>query len=223
MENDKSLQYNTIIVPRGGEYTAVLEDGSKIYLNSDSRLKIPVAFKDSSRKVIFEKGEAYFEVTKDKTRPFIIDINGNTIKVLGTQFNVRNYPSEKMIATTLVEGSIQVFSLFTLHSSLIKPGQQAILGINGELAVASVNTYPYIAWKDGRMVFENRNLGDIMEELSRWYDFEVEYKGVDVKSFRFTIDIVKYESLNEILTLFKEMDKVGFDIKDKKVTVSRLN
>lgn len=219
---DEMNSYNTIIVPKGGEYIAKLDDGSKIYINSDSRIKIPLSFENNARKIIFEQGEIYCEVAKDQTRPFIIERNSMFLKVLGTEFNLRYYPDEEEIVTTLVEGRVEVGH--KLRTEPLNPGMQAKINEHtGNIMTQKVEVYKYIAWKNGRMVFENQDLNYIMNELSRWYDVDVYYHNVDVSGLRFTIDIMKYENLNDVLSLFKETDKVGFKIEDHKITVTKSN
>lgn len=217
---DKMNKYNTIIVPKGGEYIAKLDDGSKIYINSDSRIKIPLRFEKNARKIIFDQGEIYCEIAKNQKRPFIIERNDLFLKVLGTEFNLRYYPNEEEIITTLVEGSVEVGN--NLKTELLNPGMQAKINEHtGNIVTQKVEVYKYIAWKNGRMVFENQNLNHIMGELSRWYDVDIYYHNVDVSGLRFTIDIMKYDNLNDVLYLFKKTDKVGFKIEDHKITVTK--
>lgn len=148
----RQIVYNRLITPRGGEYTVVLADGTKVWLNADSELKYPVQFSDTVRQV-YLRGEAYFAVAKRECQPFIVFSEGMQVTVLGTEFNLRNYHSEEM-ATTLVEGAVRL-----IHEKggecCLKPGQQAVVR-NGGIEVKEVETIRYTSWKDGYFLLTTR-------------------------------------------------------------------
>lgn len=210
-------EYHVIRIPRGGEYIARLEDGSMVHLNAGSELKVPVRFEKNSRQV-WLKGEAFFDVTPDKNRLFTVHTEKAKISVLGTEFDVRAYEDEKEVITTLVQGMVEVSS--GEATGRLTPGDQARVAKEGEITTEKVDVYPFIAWKTGRMVFEDVPLEQIMTELQRWYDFEVFYANPDVKTMRFTIDIRKYDDISKILNLMEKMQKVIFTQKGRTVVLS---
>lgn len=149
--------YNMVTVPRGGEYKLVLADGTIVWLNSDSHIRYPVTFSGDTRQVELE-GEAYFEVAKDKEKPFIVRMNEYNVRVTGTQFNVRNYSNENL-ATTLVEGRVQIERKGRVDR--LRPGQQAILE-NNEIRIRTVNVNEQVAWRHGAFGFTQCRLENIM-------------------------------------------------------------
>lgn len=173
-------QFNTITAPTGGKYSVVLPDGSRAWLNAESSLKFPTAFAQNERKVAIT-GEVYFEIAPDKQKPFLVDVQGvQTIKVLGTHFNVNAYGDEAAVTTTLLEGSVIISAAHTDAKAIqLKPGDQASLSSKGAIQVEKdVNTEKVIAWKNGFFQFEKANIKTVMRQLSRWYNVEVAYEGV---------------------------------------------
>lgn len=169
---DEAVAYNTLTVPRGGQFTIVLPDGSKVWLNAASRLHYPTAFKGGVREVELE-GQGYFEVAKDVAHPFTVKVNKTMeVQVLGTGFDIMAYPDERTISTTLVEGAVKVVNTHATRS--LKPGQQAVLDpATGEFKVQPCDVDQAIAWKTGFFEFDNADISQIMRQLSRWYDIEV--------------------------------------------------
>ncbi len=150
-------------MPRGGEYTLVLADGSKVFLNAESSLKYPVLFSGDLRKVKLE-GEAYFEVKRNPEKPFVVDIGGMQVNVLGTTFGIRAYADEREIRTTLVSGRVNVSAGKQVYE--LKPSEQAVFDKQTEaVKVAAVDTELFVGWKDGRLVFDNCSLERIFERL----------------------------------------------------------
>ena len=218
------LIYNTLSTPKGGEYTVELTDGTKIWLNADSRLRYPVKFSVNERKVFIE-GEAYFEVSKDPDKPFIVNVNNMQIKVLGTSFNVMAYSDENNIATTLVEGKVQIN---TVHDSInnknciiIKPGEQALLMKNNNtIHVKEVNTEVYTAWKEGMFVIANETLESLMRRLGRWYNFETRFINPETRNYHFSGTLGRYENINEILEMISLTTNIFFEIRDNTIFVN---
>ncbi|WP_313263192.1 FecR domain-containing protein [Sphingobacterium sp.] len=167
---------NTIETPIGTEYTIILADGSKVWLNAGSILTFPESFASNSREVKLS-GEAYFEVSHDSKRPFYVRSNEQTIRVFGTHFNVRSYPGEHN-KTTLMEGSVQV-SQFG-KSKMLKPGQAAFT-TGGDLIVAEANIEEAMAWKNGLFYFESTPIKDALAAIKRWYNVDIVYKGTNEK------------------------------------------
>ena len=214
---ERGEEYNVVRIPHGGEYITRLPDGSVVHLNAGSELKVPVHFGTESREV-WLRGEGFFEVVHRENLIFTVHTDKADISVLGTEFDVRAYTDEKEVVTTLVQGAVGVSSGRTYDR--LKPGEQARIAGKGDVRVAEVDIYPFIAWKNGRMVFENERLEKIMAELQRWYDFELFYADPDVKEMHFTIDILKYEEISKVLNLMERMNKVKFTLKGRTVVVN---
>ena len=204
-------------IPHGGEYITRLPDGSVVHLNAGSELKVPVHFGTDCREV-WLRGEGFFEVTHRENLIFTVHTDKADISVLGTEFDVRAYANEKEVVTTLVQGAVGVNSGRTYDR--LRPGEQARIAGKGDIRIAEVDVYPFIAWKTGRMVFENERLEKIMAELQRWYDFELFYANPDVKEMHFTIDILKYEEISKVLSLMERMNKVKFTLKGRTVVIN---
>jgi ferric-dicitrate binding protein FerR (iron transport regulator) len=164
----QAVGYNILSVPRGGQFTIVLPDGSRVWLNSASKLRYPTAFSGGQRLVELE-GQGYFDVRKDAEHPFIVKTKTLDVEVLGTGFDVMAYPDEKSMNTTLVEGAVRVKDV------MLKPGQQARMEYStGCIYVEPADIQQVIAWKTGFFEFDNANLADIMRQASRWYDIDID-------------------------------------------------
>ena len=207
--------YNTISTPRGGQYELMLSDGSKVWLNAASSLRFPAAFVGKERKVEL-LGEAYFEVAKNAAMPFKVKVHGMEVEVLGTHFNINSYDNESMIRTTLLEGSVKINK--NNSSSLLKPGEQAQMNKAGEIKIINnVDVEEAIAWKEGKFQFDKADIHDIMRQLARWYDVDVEYKGTVSSHFGGTIS--RDVNLSQVLNMLHLTGEVNFQIQDKKVVV----
>ena len=169
---------NTISTPRGGQYQMILSDGTRVVLNSSSTLQFLVSFSAADRKVNLITGEAYFEVAKDPKRPFLVTTKGQTIKVLGTHFNVTAYPDET-IKTTLAEGSVELTSSSSLVKQLLQPDQQALLlSGNQGFKIVKVNAADEMAWKDGLFMFNQTPLASALRQICRWYNVDADYSNL---------------------------------------------
>jgi ferric-dicitrate binding protein FerR (iron transport regulator) len=220
--NQTQLTYNTIIIPKGGEYKLTLMDGTRIWLNSNSKLKFPSEFGSGDRKVDLE-GEGYFEVARDSAHPFVVDVNKAKIKVLGTSFNVNAYPDLNEIVTTLVEGKVEVRDTLFGNQDQLLPNEQFLFNrLTGKTKKHVVDTKVFTAWKDGRFVFENESLEDIMMRLSRWYDVEVFFLNESIRELRFSGDLTRYDNIDQILELIEVTQKVKFTIKDRSLLVEEV-
>lgn len=212
-------EYNKLTTPVGGEYSLVLSDGTKVFLNADSELKYPVEFSDGKR-IVDLKGEAYFEVHKDSLRPFIVRMNGAEVTVLGTSFNVNTYGDDGQIYTTLVNGSVRVSSVKNGQAEVLKPGMQSVMDVqSGQLTVREVDVEPYVAWREGRFVFRAMTLDLIMRQLQRWYDFEVFYQNPELKDYEFRGVIKRDMDLDKVLSVIKATTNVDFEVKGKVITI----
>jgi transmembrane sensor len=211
-----TVAYNTISTPVGGQYTVVLPDGSKVWLNAASSLKFPTAFTGTERRVELT-GEGYFEVAKNKHMPFKVNFNQEEVEVLGTHFNISAYPDEAVTRTTLLEGSVRI-SKNNIKKVLI-PGQQAISSIqtNG-FNIAQVNTDEAIAWKNGLFLFHNENIRSIMKKIARWYNVDVNYQG-SFTNQEYGGRISQSKNLSEILKNLELTGTIHFKIEGRRVTV----
>ena len=210
-------QYNEIRIPRGGEYKLVLPDGTIVWLNAESSLRFPISFTENEREV-YAKGELYFDVKHDEVKPFIVDVErGYTIRVLGTEFNLRAYDGSP-VTTTLVKGCVQVWG--ASDSVLLSPGQQAI-GVPGtrDIEVLDVDVAPYVAWHEGKFHFVHTPLRDIMEELAHWYDVEVVFENPVVREECFTIEMQRFDDFNKVLRLIERTGMVTVSVEGHTVTV----
>jgi hypothetical protein len=215
--------YHILNIPRGGEYDLVLPDGTKVWINSETKLEYPVFFEKGKAREIRLIGEAYFEVEKDTARPFIIKlIEKGEIKVLGTHFNVMAYEKDNRVLTTLVEGKVSYKSKKSGKEIILNPGQQAIALNSGLISVQEVNVEEYIGWKDGLHVFKNKRLEDIMNNLERWYNVNVNYKDTSLKNLIFSGNLKRYESINKLLRVFEATRDVKFKIKENEITIRKL-
>jgi ferric-dicitrate binding protein FerR (iron transport regulator) len=214
-EGPAEMLYNSIVTPAGGQFQLTLSDGTKVWLNASSSLRFPAAFTGNDRQVSIT-GEAYFEVAKNTSKPFRVNIdNRGTVEVLGTSFNINSYSDEPSVNTTLMEGSVKITSLSGGDITL-KPGQQARLKESITI-LNDVDTDEIVAWKTGWFQFNRADLPTIMRQVSRWYDVEVLYEGkISKKSFS---GIVSRE--NDISDILKIMENagIGFRIEGKKITV----
>lgn len=212
--------YNTIKVPRGGEYQLVLADGTKVWLNSDSEIKYPVQFTGNTREV-WISGELYFDVHPDKNKPFKISANGVGIEVLGTEFNVEAYKEDQDIITTLIEGSVKV----TTESNkglIMKPNDQVVFNRTDQsIEINRVNARNMSLWKDGVFYADAEPLSEIMERLARWYNVDVSYDSPLLKTKRFSIEVKRYEDISKVLHILAATQKVDFDVEGNKVIVMK--
>ena len=215
-ETPKEIVYNKLSIPRGGEYRIELEDGTKIWMNSESRLRYPVAFFNDTREVYLE-GEAYFEVQRDVNRPFIVHSGEQKVTVLGTSFGISCYASEVNDYTTLVSGKVKVDFKRGKQSFVLEPGKQVAYDKKSGIATErKVDVAEFVAWKNGKYVFKQKCLEDILSTLSRWYDFEVFYQNEDVKEILFSGELRRFDDFNYLLRLIERTSDVKFII-DKKV------
>lgn len=213
-KSDANL-FNTLSTPTGGQYNIVLADGTKVYLNAVSSIKYPTQFNGDQRIVELD-GEAYFEVAKNKNKPFIVKSGDQDIEVLGTHFNVHAYDNESVVKTTLLEGSVAVS--YKNQKSILKPGQQSNVSENfNKIKIKEVDTEAAIAWKNGRFKFDNADLKTVMRQLERWYGIKVEYRG-DVSDVRFNGGTFMNKNLSEVLKVL-ELSNIKFKVEGKTIIV----
>ncbi|MGN6420109.1 MAG: FecR domain-containing protein [Pseudobacter sp.] len=209
-----AVAFNTVSTPRGVTYKLVLPDGTGVWLNTSSSIQFPTAFAGNKREVTIT-GETYFEVAKDAAKPFIVHTNDMAVQVLGTQFNIEAWPGKAVVNTTLLQGSVSVER--GDKKVKLKPGQQAIAA--QQITVSSnADIDQVMAWKQGKFVFRATNIQDIMENLARYYDFEVQYQGT-VTSSLFAGTFERNAPLSEILLFLEKTGGVRFRIEGRKVVV----
>ncbi|WP_121812239.1 FecR family protein [Mucilaginibacter kameinonensis] len=212
-QSDEPL-FNTATTPRGGQYQFTLSDGTKVWLNAATTFKFPVQFNGTERRVELT-GEAYFEVAHDKNKPFRVVSNGQVIEVLGTHFNVNSYADERVISTTLLEGSVKISH--NGASKVIKPGEQARLSAD-KLDVVKVNTDQAIAWKNGMFYFHDANMYDVMRQLSRWYDVDVKFDG-SIPDRKFSGGISRNVNAAQLLDLLT-FKKINYKIQGRTIVIT---
>lgn len=212
----------SVSTPRGGEFKITLEDGTEVWLNAETQLRYPERFGDGERRVAVT-GEAFFKVAKDSKRPFYVETAGQVVRVYGTQFNVHAYPEDKSVATTLVEGSIALQAASGNGSQLmLTPGHQALFDkLSHEASVKSVDTEVVTSWRSGSFVFENQNLGDIMQTLSRWYDFDYKFADASLAHTEFMGSIPRYGEFADVVEILETSGGLKFRIKGRTVIISR--
>lgn len=246
IRNSQNLSHdskkNEIIIPNGSKGFLTLEDGSKIWLNSGSRLTYNDFTNSSSREVYLE-GEAFFDVTGNKRKPFIVRTSYLNLKVLGTKFNVKSYPSEKMTETILVSGKVEIEEVN--HTSekkqlvTLKPFQKATYSVEtGKIAVhqkeaqtyikpqlpakieitEKVNPELYTSWKDEKLIFSNESLENLIVRLERWYDVDITLKDTILKSYRYTGKFEK-ENIEQALQALKLATPLEYSIDKNKITI----
>lgn len=202
------LTYNVLETPGKSEFMIILADGTKVWLNAGSKIRYPVTFVANERRVELS-GEAYFEVSKDKKKPFVIDVGGNSVQVLGTSFNVKAYKGDVDIYTTLVEGSVRMTT--SAQSIELKPDEQGVINLKTrQLTKRLVDVNLYTGWKNGRFIFDNQPLGEIMSTISRWYGIDVMFENQAARNVIFTGNLKRYESLNKIITMLEMTEQIKF-------------
>lgn len=222
---DVNLQNDELIinVPRAVQYHVQLSDGSKIWLNSDSRLKIAGSFKDNLARMVGLIGEAYFEVAKadmkwqgrKRKRPFYVLSKKQSISVLGTCFNISSYPEEPL-QTTLLEGVVEV------NTRILKPGEQAEVSRRGHVTVKTVALEDVISWRSGYFRFSNEHMESVMNKISRWYDVDVRYDGEDLKKQSFSGTIVRSKHISEVLNTMQKNSGFKFELNGRRLVVKRM-
>lgn len=217
-EMTTKMIYNELCVPRGGEYMLVLSDGTKVWINADSRLKYPVQFTGKDRNVYLASGEVYFEVARNESCPFRVHTSQGVVTVLGTEFNVRDYTDEREVVTTLARGSVRYER--DGKSVVLYPGEQVVdEAARKDLSACKVNLREFTSWKDGQYIFYDKTLEELMETIERTYDVTVFFVNPEVKQLRFSGDLEKYKQVEFFLRYIETGGDVQFVVKDKTISV----
>ena len=212
-----SVAFNRLEVTRGAEYIVTLEDGTRVWLNADSRLGYPVRFTGGTREVELQ-GEAYFEVSRNEHKPFVVRSEGVRVTGLGTEFNINSRKSGE-VRTTLIKGKVQV--AVDGHAPLVlQPGEQALSDLTtGESRAGKVNIRKYTAWRHGNFCFEEATMEEIFRELSLWYDIEVVYENERLKAEKFSGYMSRAASIASVLAKIERTTYIHFSINQNKITV----
>ena len=207
-----TIAYNTITTPNGGQYEIYLPDGSHVYLNAASSLKYPIRFIGDTRMVML-KGEAYFEIRKINNQSFIVSSNGQSLKVLGTHFNVASYPDEPIV-TTLAEGKIELSNTSFPQKTILQPGDQST-ALPDRFKIDKVNIDDIAAWKDGLFIFNNTSLKEVFKQLARWYDVSVDYSRIPDMAYEG--EIPRNVGLLKVLELIEATSNVSFKLEGRRI------
>ena len=220
-KEEQNVVYNTVATPRGRQFQLQLEDGTQVWLNAASSINFPVVFSGNERDVSIT-GEVYFEVAKNKHKPFRVSVNGTTVEVLGTHFNINSYGDDGIIKTTLLEGSVKISK--SNDEKILKPGEQAQVSEQGTLTTTKdVNLNEIVAWKNNLFSFNNIDIKQLMKQLSRWYDVDVAYAGNINNSVTFNGDISRMVNLSTVLKMLESTGEVSFTVENKKIMVIMQN
>lgn len=218
------MLYDTLTIPRGGQHQLLLADGTKIWLDADTKFRYPEQFTGKERLVELISGEAYFEVVHNSAKPFRVKVKNQVIEDLGTHFNINAYDDESAIRTTLVEGSIRLklnmpSSVSGKKDVVLEPGQQAIVGSGmSTLTLKAVDTEEALAWKNGYFRFNNEKIQSVMRKLSRWYDIDVQFAG-KTSDEGYYGHISRYKNISEVLKMLEQTKGIHFKIEGRRVTV----
>lgn len=224
VEANKELNkvvYNTLVVPKGADYKLILEDGTQIWVNADTKIRYQVNMDNTEkREVYLEGGEAFFKVTRNEKKPFIVHNGGMDVQVLGTSFNINAYSETKQ--TTLVEGKVEVKVNNGSNIIQLTPGQQAEFNkLTGTLTKQEVDVFPFVAWKEGVLACNNTSLDALMEQVGRLYDYDIEFINAQAKQLHFNGRMEKTATVNELLDIIQKTTNVKFTIKDRRILIEK--
>ncbi len=224
--SNKHFQYIESVTKNGEKAQVVLSDGTKIWINSGSILKYPDVFTGKNREVFLE-GEAFFDVSHNKNKPFIITTSLIQIEVLGTKFNISSYPDDETIETTLVAGTVKITSKNIKSKSgkenyILKPNEKAtFLKNDNTVIIDEVITKYYTSWKDGSLFFNNETFEKIAKRLERWYDLEIELTNSELKYNKYTCVVDKDKTIEHVLNLLNICTPIEYSIKGKTITIKQ--
>jgi ferric-dicitrate binding protein FerR (iron transport regulator) len=217
--------YFTSLAPKGSVSQMILPDSSLVYLNAGSQLKY-VINPDNTQREVYLSGEAWFDVKRMTHIPFVVHTSYYDINVLGTQFNVKAYPEDNTISTTLEEGSIQISSTkkFQIQSNqILKPGEQLIYNKQANsIELKRVNARMYSSWKDNKLIFVNMSLGDLLVLMERKYGVDIEVRDKSILNFHYD-GTIKNESIIEMLEVLNHTLPIEYYIEDQKIIITKTN
>ena len=212
-----TTQTHVLTVPRGESFKVVLCDGTEVWLNANSNFVYPTAFIGDERIVTLE-GEAYFKVAKDPERPFIVKTKTVQTRVLGTEFNIRSYTPEDT-HVVLINGKVEVSNTKGGSYTRLYPGEDAHLQSDGNFILAEVDLDSYVYWKDGYFYFDNVTLKDIMQNLGRWYNVNIEFRNKEAMEYKMHFISDRTKDLEHTISLLNRMKKVTVTLQGNTLTV----
>lgn len=216
---DAEVQEDNILATKqGNEFRVTFEDGTTVHLNYNTQLRYPVRF-SSSERTVYLKGEAYFKIAKD-TRPFYVVTDAGTVKQYGTEFNINTFTPNRT-EVVLVKGNISITSPNSKKEQFIKPGQLAYTDLtNNLISILDVDTAPYVAWNDGRLIFENRSLENITEILEHWYKVKISFGSPELKQLHFTGNMDRYGTITPILKAIARTTNLNVQIEGREILIT---
>ncbi len=221
--NGASDKRNTLSTFNGETFKIRLPDGSVIWLNAASSLTFPVSFQNAVNRRVELKGEAYFEIAKDKKKPFIVLSNNQIVEVLGTHFNINSYDDDKIDRITLIEGSVKLSSRLSKGKEyILKPRQQAIIEA-GNVTLATIDVAEVDAWRQGLFMFNDEELESILLKISRWYNIDIIYQDENLKKISFWGIVTKHDKLSTVLKMLEKTKTVKFEIRENQLLVKKVN
>ena len=220
-EEKITIQNNHLVIPKGKTYQLLLSDGTRIWLNSETEITYPTRFVGNKREITLI-GEAFFEVAKNKERPFIVNANGMEVKVLGTSFNVSCYTADKTISTTLIEGSVSV-KTENKKTVTITPSEQFTYNRdNAKTDIRIVNTELFTSWIDGQYIFKDATLEDIVKKLQRWYDFSVNYEDESLKYNHYSLIAERETNLDQLLEVISYTSNIKLERTNNIINIKKI-
>ncbi|MCX2584417.1 FecR domain-containing protein [Pedobacter sp. MR22-3] len=212
---------NTLTTSKGETYVLTLPDKSRVWMNAASSLTYSTSLNEHKQRRVKLDGEAYFQIAKDKAHPFIVESKGQEVEVLGTHFNINSYGDDKIVRTTLLEGSVKVvFQKGERNEKILKPGQQSILLPDNRIAVKEVDVNEAVAWRDGKFIFDREDMGTIMRKVARWYNVEVIFED-DIQNKQITGSVSRYANLSELLKVLEATGRAHFKTEGRKVIITK--
>ncbi|WP_316815317.1 FecR family protein [Pedobacter nyackensis] len=216
--SDGKSRMVTATTPRGGTYQFILQDGTKVWLNADSKLEFLPDYKNQKQRIVRLEGEGYFEVAKDKKRSFIVESAGQKVEVLGTHFNINSYPDEANVKTTLLEGSVRISSNAE-KNILLKPNEQAVVAGNHEIIVNQVIPEEVIAWKNGDFVFDHEDFESIIRKVEKWYNVEFIYSKGRYSQLKMNGSVSRSKNISSVLEALQQAGGLTFKREGRRIMV----
>lgn len=213
---EQPAKSNELVIPRGGENTVILADGTTVHLNAGSKLTYPVRFA-GKRRIVALEGEAYFDVVADEEHPFVVQTHLGEVTVLGTVFNVNAYADAPVCYTTLVRGKVE-FTAPNAETITLSPGEQAVVSANRSTKRV-VDLEEYIGWVDGLYIFNNRSLGEIMQTFERWYDIQVYYETPNLRDITYSGSLKRYGTINSFLDALELTGDLTYKISGRNILI----
>ena len=206
-----------LTIPRGENFKITLSDGSEVWLNANSKFSYPAVFNGTERTVMLE-GEAYFKVASNKEAPFIVMTPNITTRVLGTEFNIKDYASDES-SVVLISGSVEVSNVLREDYILLSPGEEASLQLNGSFALNKVDVESYVYWKEGFFYYDDLSLLSIMQDIGRWYNVNIEFHNLEAMKYKMHFIADRSQGLDHVMSLLNRMKKVHASFEDNTIII----